>query len=364
MKKYLDISEVKAFQIDITSKCNLMCPQCPRVENGTLNPILPLMELSPKDYDIIFSQNCPNLAEIVLNGNYGDPVASQHIDYLVEKAENTNIRLKIFTNASLRTSDWWSNLGEKFRQMNSMVVFSIDGLKDTNSIYRINSNFDKIMENVKSYIAGGGKARWDFLVFEHNRHQLESAKQLAKKLRFAQFQVKYTTRFLSQHLEFETDKTSQQIYNRKKKTSYKIKPTVNANAFDKILKTKYKDSYSYFLSNAPIDCKYKNWKLLFIDFSMRVYPCCWIGQFPYSPSKKELFNKAVEKYSSDFNSLKHHSLEEILNHRFFANDLTDSWNNKIDDAVNPRWEKCSQICNVDYGFTNAPRSQSNILYQL
>ena len=365
MKKYLDISEIKALQIDITSKCNLMCPQCGRVDNGKLNPILPLMELSPEDYDIIFTQNCPpQLEEVILNGNYGDPTASKYIDYLIEQTENKNIRLKIFTNGSLRTSDWWKNLGKKFNRTNSRVVFSIDGLKDTNSIYRVNSNFDRIMENVKSFITAGGKARWDFLVFEHNRHQVETAKELAKKLGFIKFQVKYTTRFLSQHLGSEASKNSQQVYNRKKKKYYEIKEASNNNPFNQILKEKYKGSYSNFLNDTPIDCKYKNWKALFIDFSMRIYPCCWIGEFPYSPSKKELFNRTTKKYRLNFNSLKHYSLEEILNHKWFSHDLTDSWNNRIDDPINPRWTKCSKTCSTDFGFTNTTGSQNNILYQL
>ena len=360
MGKYLDISEIKALQIDITSKCNLMCPQCSRVENGKLNPLLPLMELSPKDYDIIFSQNCPSLEEIVLNGNYGDPAASKYIDYLIEKTENKNIRLKIFTNGSLRAVNWWRDLGKKFKQTDSMLVFSIDGLKDTNSIYRINSDFDKIMDNVQAYITEGGKARWDFLVFEHNYHQVETAKKLAKKLGFTKFQVKYTTRFLSRHLQGD----SKPIYNKKTKKHYEIKKAPKVNSFEQILKNKYKGSYNHFLNETPVQCKYKNWKSLFIDFSLNVYPCCWIGLFPYDLYKKEEFNRLTKRYSPNFNSLKRYSLEEILNHRWFAHDLAESWSNKVDSAVNPRWIKCSQTCSADYGFTNEPKSQNNILYQL
>ena len=362
MGKYLDISEIKALQIDITSKCNLMCPQCGRVENGKLNPRLPLVELSPENYDIIFSQNCPQLKEIVLNGSYGDPVASKYIDYLIEKTESKNIQLKIFTNGSLRVSNWWKNLGKKFSQTNNMVVFSIDGLKDTNSIYRVNSNFDRIMENVQAYIKEGGKARWDFLVFEHNQHQLETAKKLAKKLGFKQFQVKYTTRFLSEYFKGQTSKNSKQVYNRKKKTQYEIRSAQNSK-FEKILKDKYQGSYQNFLNESPIDCKYKKRKVLFIDFSMRVYPCCWIGAVLYY-SKEIQFNQLIEKYGITFNSLKHYSLEEILNHKWFSHDLVDSWNNKTDDISNPRWTMCSKTCSTNYAFTNAPGSQSNTLYQL
>ena len=365
-RKYLDVSEIKKFQIDITSKCNLMCPQCHRVDLGKLNPRLPLIELSPEDYDIIFSQDCPQLEEVVLNGNYGDPMASKYIDYLIDQTLNKNIRLLIFTNGSLRASNWWKDLGKKFNRTNNRVIFSIDGLKDTNAIYRINSDFDKIMENVQSYISEGGKARWDFLVFEHNKHQLETTKKLAKKLGFIQFQVKYTTRFLSSHFVAKISKDSQWIYNKKKESRYEIKPAVNNNLFEQILKDKYQGSYSNFLNNTSIDCKYKNWQFLFIDFSMRVYPCCWIGAFPYLSdlSEKKQFNQLTKKYGTDFNNLKYHSLEEILNHKWFSQDLVDSWRNKTDDIANPRWKKCSQVCSVDYGFTNSPGSQSNTLYQL
>ena len=361
MGKYLDISEVKALDIEITSKCNLMCPQCSRVDNGKLNPRLPLTELEPEDYDIIFSQNYTNLEEIILNGSYGDPIASKNIDYLIEKTGSNNIRLKIFTNGSLRSSKWWKDLGKKFSQTNSSLVFAIDGLKDTNPIYRVNSNFDKIMENVQNYITAGGKARWDFLVFEHNQHQIETAKKLAKKLGFSQFQVKYTTRFLSQYYGGKGSKESQQVYNRKEKTRYELRSSQNSDLFEQIVKDKFKSSYRNFLNNVSIDCKYKSWKCLFIDFSMKVYPCCWIGALPYFAEKPEI-NKLTQKYGFNFNSLRYYSLEEILNHKWFSHDLVDSWKNKTDDKLNPRWTKCSKTCNTDYDFTNAPGAKHNTLY--
>jgi len=38
------------------------------------------------------------------------------------------------------------------------VIFSIDGFADTNSIYRQNTNWDRIMQSVNSFIQAGGKA--------------------------------------------------------------------------------------------------------------------------------------------------------------------------------------------------------------
>ena len=38
------------------------------------------------------------------------------------------------------------------------------------------------MNAMKWYIKAGGVARWEFLVFKHNQHQIEEARQLANEL--------------------------------------------------------------------------------------------------------------------------------------------------------------------------------------
>ena len=51
---YLDINDIRAIQIDHTSKCNLLCPQCARVHNGKVNSIMPIDELTVSDYEVMF----------------------------------------------------------------------------------------------------------------------------------------------------------------------------------------------------------------------------------------------------------------------------------------------------------------------
>ena len=69
-------------------------------------------------------------------------------------------------------------------------VFSIDGLEDTNHLYRRNVKWEKVIENARSFITAGGKAHWDMLVFEHNKHQVDEAKSYANKLGFVWFRSK------------------------------------------------------------------------------------------------------------------------------------------------------------------------------
>jgi hypothetical protein len=74
------------------------------------------------------------------------------------------------------------------------VVFSIDGLEDTNHLYRKNVNWTKLIANAKAYIAAGGSAHWDMLVYKHNQHQVDACEQLARDLGFTWFRAKVSKR--------------------------------------------------------------------------------------------------------------------------------------------------------------------------
>ena len=75
------------------------------------------------------------------------------------------------------------------------AVFSVDGLEDTNHIYLRNTIFSKIMKNADAFISAGGIAHWDYIVFRHNEHQVESARTLALSMGFQEFYTKVTRRF-------------------------------------------------------------------------------------------------------------------------------------------------------------------------
>lgn len=78
----------------------------------------------------------------------------------------------------MRTTNYWQELGEDIlNQPLDYVVFSIDGLADTNHIYRRGAVWDKIVENAEAFIKAGGSAHWDMLVYQHNQHQVDSAEQ-------------------------------------------------------------------------------------------------------------------------------------------------------------------------------------------
>ena len=63
-------------------------------------------------------------------------------------------------------------------------------------MYRRRTDWKTVMRSAESFIEAGGHAEWDFLVFRHNEHQVEEARELAANMGFKNFFVRKTGRFL------------------------------------------------------------------------------------------------------------------------------------------------------------------------
>ena len=69
------------------------------------------------------------------------------------------------------------------------VIWGIDGLEDTNHLYRVNVDWNRLQENWRAYISGGGKAKWQFIVFKWNQHQLDEVKRYSESEKFKGFNI-------------------------------------------------------------------------------------------------------------------------------------------------------------------------------
>ena len=103
--------------------------------------------------------------------------------------------LQFSTNGSHRSVNWWNTFKELLRR-DDRIEFAIDGLEDTNHIYRVNSNWQSIINGV---ITLRNRADiyliWRYIVFEHNYHQIQEAYELSKELGFDQFKlIRYANR--------------------------------------------------------------------------------------------------------------------------------------------------------------------------
>lgn len=336
---YLSIDEIETIQLDHTSRCNLSCPQCARTGNNKL----PVADLTVDDYKIILEPFEKEKIRLFHCGNYGDVLASPTFDETFDYCLLAGIKkIKIATNGSLRKPEWWKELAIKSKNK-LKVVFSIDGLDDTNHIYRIGSNFKKIIENAQAFIDNGGNAEWAFIEFKHNYHQIEESKNLAKKIGFSEFSVKYTSRFAS--IDIERVKT--------KLGNYVEETETNHNRKDKDQILELYGSFDNYVNQTPITCKFQKNKTIFIDMCMNLWPCCWMGSPRYSGSvtpQTISFEHFFSIYGKDFNNLKEYGWETVLNHEFFREYLEKSWNQQDDKFK--RIYTCGRTCGNKFEFSS------------
>ena len=154
-------SELKDIHLEITNNCQASCPMCSRNRNGGLaNPLIKLNNWSLEDFKTIMTPEVLNQVNgFFFCGNFGDPILNkQLIDMCRYSTEiNPNLNIRIHTNGSARTTTWWSSLAKALPKKHT-VVFALDGLSDTHSIYRIGTSFENIIENARAFIAAGGIA--------------------------------------------------------------------------------------------------------------------------------------------------------------------------------------------------------------
>ena len=355
--RYLNCDEIKYLQVDHNSTCNLRCPQCARTHEGQTHPDLPQVELQVDTYKK-FLNGSKNLETVMWCGNYGEAIVSNtFFECLQYVVENSSAKIIITTNSSARDKNWWKEVALLLKGRGK-INFSIDGLADTNPTYRVNANWDKVIENVKTFIKAGGRARWDYLVFGHNEHQVDSAVKLAKELGFEQFQIKLTNRFVNdtQYTKGGEAK-SQDVKTRKSKYILNMPKNKNYQGSGKTQNQQIIENYGSwenYVNTTAINCKWKPNGQIFLDFEERVWPCTWTasGYHHYgNNTQKHQAQKLFDRYGKNFNSLRYYSLEQILHHEYFSNDLCTSWKNTMDSDV-PKLLACGRTCGTDYEFSS------------
>lgn len=316
---FFELDELKSIEFDITSYCNSGCPVCVRHKWGT-SDLIDEIELSHLDKKVIFNiiDDVGPSVKIHLNGVLGDALMHPDILDIVQYIDSKGNWINIETNGGSRNEKLWAELG-KFEKLS--VQFSIDGLADTNFIYRIKTNFDKIISNAKAFINAGGIAHWKFIVFNHNQHQIEEAKQLAEDIGFKKFTVLDSFRFLEP--QYVIDRKYYKYNKEADNQDYIISPS------DKV-----KEQLSKFLikniqtaEKSRIDCKSIHRKDMFVSHDGNVWPCCFFESFKHKQDFKDLYKSATDLYGLGFNNLyKNSSFKDIFYSDFFQQFLHKNWN--------------------------------------
>jgi MoaA/NifB/PqqE/SkfB family radical SAM enzyme len=334
-------SEIKKLEIENSSICNAACPQC-------------LRENFPGDYSRFdqtylstdfFQYRIPdkiynNISSILLSGSLGDPCSAPNIlevcKILKEKAPQA--RINISTNGGMKSTKFWKEMGSILSK-HDKIIFAIDGLEDTNDIYRVNVKWKKVIENSSAFIDSGGSADWQFIVFKHNEHQIEQARQLSKDLGFENFFYIKTHRFFLDDM-IHIDR----IGSRNIKLEAPENPEYkNVIFFKTDFKKKKIDEWLKESENSKITCAVRKEGSVFIDHQGRIFPCCFLAAGLYSRTRFEPVNDGWKdiwiNHGQDNINLHHRSWDEIIDSEFWKN-IHDSW----EQPFPKRLATCSGTC--------------------
>ena len=352
-----DYNIIDEYQIEITSLCNAACPQCPRNNLGEgINPYMPLISISREVLDQTFpAELVQRIRQVFFCGSYGDPIAhTDFLDILKDfRRKSPTVWLYIHTNGGIRSPEWWAELAQVLNGYGK-IDFGIDGLADTNHIYRKNVNWNKLIPNVQSFINAGGKAQWNYIVFEHNEHQVDEARQLSIDMGFESFLPRNTGRFFHHGRVEELDSWPSKDFILKppKKVDFRNKSMLNLVN----LKKEYYNIQEYF-DTTEIKCDALLGNKVIISAEGLVLPCNFFTHNLYDArfhnsnilpganslsfvDGKNQVESIVEYYGKDNLNINNRSLEQIFANDFWQH-IVNSWSKSLNEG---RIFECAMTC--------------------
>ncbi len=307
------------------------------ISGGKTRANLPLTDITLDRFKEWFDPDfLRQLRTISLCGNFGDPIITPELVPILTYARSVSPKLYLTmnTNGSARKPDFWQDLA----QLGVVVHFALDGATaESHARYRRHTRFPLILENARTFVAAGGRAVWEMLVFEHNDTEVEEAERLSKEIGFEEFVLKSTNRFYGEDQKVLDERGGQVDVLR---PSGRFPPSlIGANR-----------PRSGALRTCGIDCKVMHDKSVYVAADGMVFPCCWLGSSfidrPGVPDSR--FGKPGHAYLDRYEALLSMVGAENLNlannplavivNRYFSH-LARGWL-----PGERRLEKCAQIC--------------------
>ena len=335
-------NSIKTIQIEHSSMCNAACPQCMREWwDGDYSRINQTY-ITTEFYETRIPQQVyDQLEKINFCGTVGDPCTGPNfIDVCrIIKRKNPNIEISIATNGGMRNPEWWKELASVLTSPKDNVIFGIDGLEDTNDIYRINVRWGRLMDNVRAFINHGGRAQWQFISFAHNEHQIDAAEKLSKELGFDSFFTIYNNRFVVEEL-FNKSSVG--------KSGIPLLPPKKEQEVSILLRrdnpmTTDPEEWMSTAEQQCIKCQAIETNEAYIDVETHFLPCCYLAgaKFTLDPTdENDGYYDLWVKHGGDKIKLDRNNWDDIVNGQYFQ-ELTKTWSKKFKEG---RLLVCSGVC--------------------
>ena len=170
--------------VDPTNICNLECRFCP---TGQKRGSRPQKVMDMNLYKSIMDKIGKYLLYVEFC-NWGEPLLNKNMAQMIKIAKEYEAQTFLSTNLNVNLTE---NMAEELVKSGlDRMTISIDGASQkTYEIYRKNGNIDLVFKNIKLLAEAKKKfnsitphLHWQFLVFKHNEHEIETARQISKTI--------------------------------------------------------------------------------------------------------------------------------------------------------------------------------------
>ena len=316
---------VRVIHLELTNRCVIACQRCSRTGSdvvkkpGDLGLDIVQKIFKPRYRNTDFYRDI----DITICGNYGDAIYSPRFQEIIAYLKAHRLRLNIITNGSHRRPSWWHKTAGLLTP-EDRIVFSIDGLADTNHLYRVNSRWDDVMAGIRACVPRT-RVQWKMIVFRHNEHQVERIKAYSRELGVHEFRINKSPRFTLTGDDPLRPSDSRWIGIRSR----------NVKAIKKLLKAGDKQRLQEEVTIHP-NCR--SGQELFVSYSGHFYPCCVCALWETAP-KSQYFATIRDRLD-----LNRRSMEDILSDPVW-DELQARWNSPNDAPVS-----CLRRCGVTAEF--------------
>jgi MoaA/NifB/PqqE/SkfB family radical SAM enzyme len=317
--------------VSLTNLCNANCPQCNRTDKSTVSAYkeLPLISWNLEKFKLAFPQETLKYCKLLkLCGTWGDPIANKDIAHIVKYIiDNSESDIVINTNGSLKTSEWWWNLGV-IGGKRLTAIFDVDGItQEMHSKYRRNTDLKKILDNMKTISMTMVNIKTQTIVFKHNQEFLDDIKQLTKDNGSTGHSHEISVRF-----EYKDGVAQKDYYGK------------DGEYYEKAELTKtQKNNQTSFKAGQEVSCSWARDNIIAVNPDGQVFPCCYIATRHYE-NKIGLHkitdpgHSTISKYiEEDHNIFKRSLIDMIDNSKYLNNTLPN-------DIKNNPYQACTKHC--------------------
>ena len=174
----------RSARLDISTHCQLKCPSCPTA-SGLIAEQLGAGFTNSAQFEQFIQLN-PQIAHVELS-NWGEVLLNPDFAAITAIAFRYHVALTIGNGVNLNTAKL-DALEALVHNKIRLLTCSIDGASQpTYEQYRKGGNFDRVIANIKAINEFKKKYKsrfpillWQYVVFNHNKHELEAARSMAK----------------------------------------------------------------------------------------------------------------------------------------------------------------------------------------